>query len=352
MTVLQPRTPGVLVILTFVLFSLTGCTIGGMSEGQIEAAWAESPHADGESRAFTNWDDADPTVIPENCAKCHSTPGYRDFLGLDGATPGRVDHPAPIGSTVECAACHHEGAEIEPVSVMPSGAEIDQLGQSVTCVDCHQGRSSGRAIAKATANMALDAVSRDLQFVNVHNNAAGPIMYGTTAQGGYEYPDRTYAGRFEHVPQFDDCTGCHNAHTLKVERDKCAACHLQGLQSTARLRTIRTSAADYDGDGDTQEGIQAEIETLQERLLAAMQWYAEIAEGVDPIVYRPDSRPYFFTESGDEYMTWTPRLLQAAYNYHFVEKSWGHFAHNPAYTLQLLYDSLDSLGSTSGLIRP
>lgn len=49
-----------------------------------EEQWVASAHNDAESEAFVHWDADDPAQIPENCAKCHSTPGYIDFLGADG----------------------------------------------------------------------------------------------------------------------------------------------------------------------------------------------------------------------------------------------------------------------------
>ena len=68
--------------------------------------------------------------------------------------------------------------------------------------------------------------------------------------------------------------------------------------------------------------------------------------------------PYFFIDNNDngiadkdeakfpnKYNAWTPRLLKAAYNYQFVTKDPGAFAHNPTYTLQILYDSIADLGA-------
>jgi hypothetical protein len=59
----------------------------------------------------------------------------------------------------------------------------------------------------------------------------------------------------------------------------------------------------------------------------------------------------------NRYQSWTPRLLKAAYNYQVAAKDRGGYVHNPAYLLQLLHDSLQSLSErvkidTSGLQRP
>ena len=91
-----------------ILLSLGLAACQSLSEEEIEALWAGSAHADEEARAFTRWNDADPAEVPTSCAKCHSTPGYHDFLGLNGSTPGQVDNPAPVGTTVACEACHND----------------------------------------------------------------------------------------------------------------------------------------------------------------------------------------------------------------------------------------------------
>ena len=55
--------------------------------------WAASPHAKADARAFTNWNDKG--EIPETCARCHSTPGFLDYIGADGSAVGSVEQKAP-----------------------------------------------------------------------------------------------------------------------------------------------------------------------------------------------------------------------------------------------------------------
>ncbi len=125
------------------------------------------------------------------------------------------------------------------------------------------------------------------------------------------------------------------------------------IRIAAHLETIHTGEIDYDGDGNNREEVSAEIETMSETLLAAIRLYAAIVEGTEPIVYDGETRPYFFTESGEDYKTWTPRLYRAAYNYHYVMKNKGGYAHHAPYLMQLLYDSLESFGGrTFGMTRP
>ena len=53
------------------------------------------------------------------------------------------------------------------------------------------------------------------------------------------------------------------------------------------------------------------------------------------------------------FASWTPNLVRGVYNYLFVAKDPGAFAHNSNYAMQLLYDSLESLGGdVSAMNRP
>ncbi|MCZ7666219.1 MAG: hypothetical protein M5U34_02735 [Chloroflexi bacterium] len=88
-------------------------------------------------------------------------------------------------------------------------------------------------------------------------------------------------------------------------------------------------------------------------LYAAMQAYT-VDNGLDQIVYDAHAYPYFFNdtdgdgEPNEGYSTWTPALLRAAYNYQYVQKDPGAFAHNGAYVMQFLFDSINSIGGDIG----
>jgi hypothetical protein len=291
------------------------------------------------------------------CGAYHSESGFLDFLGADGSAPGSVENPSAINSPIGCAACH-TGAAHAPDSVsFPSGAALDNLGSPAVCTVCHQGRQSGGAVAEADSGIGEDTVDPELTFINVHYGVAAAVMQGADVQGGYQYPDRDYADRFEHVASANTCTACHDPHTTQVATESCFACH-RGVENT---RVIRTRHGYFDGDGDTTGGIHTEISGLHARLYEAIRAYADGTAG-EPIVYAPGSFPYFFADSdGDgliaaedavmpnRYASWMPRLLKAAYNYQVVAKDPGGYVHNPTYLLQLLHDSLESLSARTDI---
>lgn len=318
------------------------------------AEWASSPHAERSAQAFTHWN-SDGT-IPTECAKCHSAPGFADFLGADGTAAGVVDHPAPVGTVITCVACHNDKSLDLASVTFPSGLTVAHVGGDAVCMTCHQGLESTASVTKALGGMAEDAPQPKLQFINVHYGAAAATMMGTSARVAYEYPGKSYAGRPNHPAPFSDCTGCHQTHTVAIKVASCAGCHKE-VTNAASLHLIRVSKTDFDGTGDANEGMADEIGHMSDRLYAAMQVYAKTVAG-KPIVYNADAYPYFFVDTNgngiadkdemrvpNQYNAWTPRLMKAAYNYQFIKKDPGAFAHNPIYALQIIYDSIADLGT-------
>ena len=321
--------------------------------------WLASPHTNTQAAAFNHWNDAkaNPQGIPLTCAKCHSTPGYQDFLGVDGSAAGMVDSPAITGTVITCVACHNVATQTLVSVTFPSGVVVGNLGPEAICMECHQGRKSTVSVDKAITALNLadaDTVSDKLSFINIHYRAAAATLYGAVVKGGYEYAGKSYNVKFAHVDGMDTCVACHDTHSLQVKIDTCKECH-QGVKTVDDLQNIRMpgSGMDYNGNGNTTEGIAKEIEGLQAMLLTAIQTYGKEVAKAD-ISYLPDAYPYFYTDangngkvdsSEQAYASWTPRLLEAAYNYQLVVKDPGAFAHNAKYVIQLLYDSTDDLNT-------
>jgi hypothetical protein len=125
-----------------------------------------------------------------------------------------------------------------------------------------------------------------------------------------------------------------------------------------------SSTADYNGNGDTTEGIRQEYRAMRDVLYAEIRKYAKATVGTG-ITYNPDAYPYWFVDAnGDDkadvidgkttaYSTWTPNLLKAAYNYNFIRKNPGAAVHNAKYIIQIIFDSIENLGGdVSKLARP
>lgn len=327
-------------------------------------------HFDPTAQAFRHWDEDETGVVPAGCAKCHSADGLPFFVEHN------VSIRQPISASLACSSCHSDMMTFAVYQtdevVFPSGAALS-LGEEEpanVCLNCHQGRESTVSISQAIqrAGVGDDEVSETLRFRNPHYFAAGATLFGTEARGAYEYEGQEYNGRFVHVARFDTCNECHEVHQLTVNVEACGACH-DDVETAEDLRTMGRMGpeVDYDGDGDAEEGIAGEIETMHEALLEAIQTYA--AETIEtPIAFSAAAYPYWFTDtdasgeaeeeeavSDNGYASWTPRLLRAAYNYTWVAKDPGAFAHNNLYVIQFLYDSLADIGgeeAVADMTRP
>ncbi|HHW86683.1 MAG TPA: polyheme membrane-associated cytochrome C [Chloroflexi bacterium] len=320
--------------------------------------WLGSAHADLTSPAFSYWNNLEPPLIPKGCAKCHSRTGFEDFLGVDGSPAGQVDRPHPVGTVIDCAACHNDAFTNKTTVMMPSGIDLHTAADETRCTECHQGRQSTAGIDAMIENAgaSLDTVSDALDFSRTHNNPGVALKYGTAAKGGYEYAGNAYDSEFAHVPGYRTCTECHDSFTLAVRVEECRLCHTE-VKTAANLVEIRMdgSAVDYNGNGNVDEGIAAEISALQAMLYQNIQTYARQVSR-RPLVHTPDTYPYFFNDLNqngqleaneavydNRFRAWTPRLLRAAYNYEASLRDPGAYAHNPKYVIQLLYDSIASL---------
>jgi hypothetical protein len=327
------------------------------------AAWAGSPHADVTAEAFTHWDGEG--EVPAECARCHSADGFVDFLGGDGTAPDRVDGPGELGSVVGCTSCHDAAASALTSVTFASGKTVTGLGAEARCMVCHQGRASGLDVDTQILESGVaddDTPSTELGFTNIHYYPAAATLFAGQAQGGYQYEGNTYDTRFRHVPNFDKCNECHDPHTTRVRFNECATCHA-GATDALEARNIRQIASrnrDYDGDGNTTEGIYYEVQGLAAKLLASIQRYG--AENADRICYGT-SYPYWFKDTdadgscnaaesafGNGYTRWTPRLQKAAYNFQMAKVDPGSFAHNAKYIIQLLHDSVNDMNG--GLAVP
>jgi len=279
-----------------------------------------------------------------------------------------------------CTTCH-DGANwparyaLSEVT-LPSGKVVSygENADSNLCIMCHQGRASKKSvddrIAQFNAAGAPDTVVEPIKdangndvkfgFINSHYLGVANVWFGGDASGAYEYDGKTYVGTNPHVAVNDKpgCVGCHDVHNGTPDEEACKACH-----GDVAMNDIRgmTSTGDYNGNGDTSEGLRAEYRALRDVLYAEIQKYAKATTG-NAIVYNPDAYPYWFADANgngeadaDEkaFTTWTPRLLKAAYNYNFLRKQPDVHIHNGKYGIQVTIDTIEDIGGdVSKYARP
>lgn len=324
----------------------------------------DAGHFQGNSEAFRHWD-AEGMTVPGTCARCHSAAGLPQFVA-NGANIA-----VPSSNGFQCTTCHvgEDFPELIAVSAVPfpSGAQLGFGEEGAAdpanlCLECHQGRESKVSVDKAIGKLTDDEVGENLRFKNVHYFVAGATLFGTEAKGIYEYDGKEYVGQFEHVDNADTCIECHDAHELAIDPTLCAGCHRNQTLEEIRM----ASTEDYDGDGNVEEGLAGEIETMKETLYQAIQAYAkdELKSG---ILYDTHAYPYWFMDADNDgkadtndkggsvaFSGFTPRLLKATYNLQYVNKDPGAFAHNGVYIMQVLYDTVEDLNAdlVADWVRP
>lgn len=323
------------------------------------------------SESFRHWDAEG--EVPGACARCHTEEGLPFFIR------NGVNIAVEPSSALACSSCHDSLIDFTLYQTnevpFPSGALISfgEGDENNLCLYCHQGRESTVSVNNAISRAGVgdDEVSASLTFRNIHYFAAGTTLFGSEAQGAYQYAGREYNGRFMHDgEEAVTCTDCHDSHTGANDVGLCVECHEQvDEDDPTSVRLIRVvedvEPIDYDGDGDAEEPIHDEIMALEDALLVAVQAYATDVIGV-PIAYSPYAFPYWFNDTNgngmadpeeanrdNRYVTWTPTLLRAAYNYQYIAKDPGGYAHNADYELQVLYDSIEAIGGdVSSYTRP
>jgi hypothetical protein len=357
-----------------------GCTTLQATDGEepsisdITTKWEGSSHADMTSEAFNHWNEDDPAEVPTYCAKCHSSSGFRDFIGADGSAAGSVEMAGKIQDPINCTACHSTAAhELDSVT-FPSGTEVTGTGSASVCMSCHGGMGSGKAVADATSGKPEDEPIGDQGIMGNHYFAAAAVRAGSDGGNGFEYEGKTYVGTFTHAPGVETCTTCHDPHSLHTRKPEnadtnlCQTCH-SNVTGWQEYKTVSMSKADYDGDGSV-ESMYDEIEGMKALLHQAMSQYsAKVGDGT-MFGFNGNAYPYSFIDTNkdgqisedeaafpNQYKLFTPRLLKAAYNYMFTVKEPGAYIHNGKYVLQLMYDSIEDLSAvsgvtTNGLIRP
>ena len=79
------------------------------------------------------------------------------------------------------------------------------------------------------------------------------------------------------------------------------------------------------------------------------------------MIYDGSRYPYFYPDANGDgandmaegrpvaYANWTPRSLRTAFNWKLVTADPGNYAHNPQYSLELLYDSIADLSEPLGI---
>src|SRR5581483_4822770 len=179
----------------------------------------------------------------------------------------------------------------------------------------------------------------------------------------------------------------HSGTTVNgVETNRCNFCHMQNGSHSfqPQIVTVCTQChgnvididqltpafrPEDDWDNDPATKPKQEVDVFAARLYAAIQAYcaAKANSGSPPAgasycAYNGNAYPYWYKDTNKNGavdanetspMKFDSRSARAAFNYQYYQKEPGAWAHNNKYIVQILYDSIQSMGGDlTGLTRP
>jgi hypothetical protein len=380
-----------------------------VDEDNIVTQWAKSGHGDGFAEPWNHWNgDAS---ISSSCARCHSAYGYRQLADSSDPVTGIPPYTLNAAGTnptftavttqsnvypkvLNCEGCHepngggmtlYEAGKLQQVA-FPSGA-LKTLGNSSNlCIQCHQGRESGKSIPSCSATTGNCSVPSE------HYLPEAATFFGTEVTAGYEYSPKLYAGKepFSAHRQIgkQDCMGCHinkkagyevkKEHDFMPQHEECGDCHwdadLFAIDDFEDIgRPFGYPNVDYDGDG-VGESFRAEMDGLMDELVLALNVYAKSvgrpalifvdgqtslsiatcypqdASCTDYAATTEPPTPYAVRGGVSNYDL---RMVKAAYNWN-AARDRAAAIHNYKYIMQTMYDSIEDMDPTlvAGLTRP
>lgn len=303
------------------------------------------------------------------CQKCHTHEGFTEFVETGTIDPESfVKSPSQPG----CNTCHnpHKNGDlslrkIDPVS-LPSGKTFD-LGKGNLCANCHQTRGVASETVKSLP-------AKDVPpYWGPHHGPQADMLIGANA---YEFPGKSYYSSVHATLGENSCVDCHMAfpegrfsfspamsghsfsmaaevhHKPKLNVTGCLGkCHksmgqVNSVNEETPVSTFwwhQTEAvydlaakADFDNDGSI-EPLQGEIEGLLNRFVNT-SGTGYLQKGPLPLFNKDGA----WNGTKSEQMRSQEEMV-AFYNYKYVLEDRSRGIHNAPYTIQILYDTIQSL---------
>ncbi len=285
----------------------------------------------------------DPAGSP-SCVGCHTGTGF--IQRADAAKAGTAFVPVDTSyKPINCQTCHephgqtvpdkaaHQIRMLLPVT-LADGTTVKQGGNGLLCMNCHHARMKAADVP----------TTQGTKYFGPHHGPQTDMLEGVN---GFTYGKNIPSSAHEDVVP-DTCVTCHmqavasndpaltfvGGHTFKPHMDatgKLPAKDLVGACQNCHgpdLTSFDFPLFDYNDDG-VVEGVQTEVQHLLDQLSTLLP---------------PDNK---VKTSLSIDSTWTPRQLEGAYNWLFVNNDGSHGIHNTAYAVGLLKASIADLSGTT-----
>jgi hypothetical protein len=304
---------------------------------------------------------ARPTRTPSGptrsaCVRCHTAPGFINYLGNLGNTNGFATNT--VYEAITCQACHdpHDASHPHQLRAattitLGDGTVVTNAGAGGFCMNCHSSRNGSVTNSIVKFPLSHQTWAGGSSF-GVHDSSQGDMLEGVNAVTyGKDIPSSAH--RFAVT---DTCVGCHmqtvatndpaflqaGGHTFSMtytngagatldKVDVCVKCH-------GEIEEFNMQKVDYNGDG-VIEGVQTEVQKLLDKLSTLLPPTNYVASGnyvADGLVKTPSART-----------NWQTKFLNGAYNWGFVNADASKGVHNAQYAVGLLKASIGDLTGDS-----
>jgi len=275
-----------------------------------------------------------------HCVTCHDFNPTNDPHATGKYVAGQAPLRVPGGPSDQAF------IETSPTDAGPVTGEGLAYGVANTCIFCHKSRKDVTYYVSTTSNNAITSYR--------WGPHEGPQTDLYTGKGAFEFVGKAY-GNSEHVTLAKKCVSCHMPpaadndnvpdHSMKPSLKTCTTgtgCHTQytgttfdvlGGQTTVRKALTEMQDALNTAGYITRSEVSPYV-ALTDEDLADGQFQLDLA--------KPGS-------------SLTPAQAGALYDYFLIARGKDFGAHNPRYTKQVLYDSIEVIKGappTSGLSRP
>jgi len=297
------------------------------------------------------------TVAMVGCATCHdNSPAHDPHLSGADYVPGSFPLRYPVGTA--------DYAIVEKSSAVgvSEGSHSAENGPGNACIWCHKSRKDVTNYILAGTNAITSTTW------GPHEGPQSDVFVGA-GKSAYEYPPKTYGNSTHNSSQIPTgCVECHmpkitdngniGNHSFYPQTSACVRCHgsvenfdVGGGQATVKgmLRSLRTKLNSMllltrDGinpltSSQLSDDDFALDESLPEKAANVLPPALLPPNPVDPITL---PRPAV-----------TGPTAGALYNYFLMARGSAFGVHNPKYTKQVVYDSIEIIGGNlSNLSRP
>jgi Collagen triple helix repeat (20 copies)/Cytochrome c552 len=325
------------------------------------------------------------------CGNCHAIDGIEqrlagnvNYAGASGPislAEGQISYKSSVNSkiaeatyaghanvaVVHCTTCHDSSAENDPHVTgksytkgsfplrVPTGADDQAMLELSSAPATSDGTPAGKYGVGNACIWCHKSRKDSTDYIGVTNNISsshwgpheGPQSDVYTGKGGYRYAGKVY-GTSEHA---SFAKGCVNCHMPSVAANQGVGDHSFAPQ-LATCKTCHSTAKSFDvlsGQTTVKAGLQRLRETLNNLLLLTRD------EGptFGPLDAAALADQNFELDLARPKNPVDADTAGALYNYFVLARGSAFGVHNPAYTRQLIFDSVEKAGGvTTGLVRP